>query len=192
MNIDWSLAPKDATELVRVALCGQKWRKPETKQYWDMNKDFAGYYSPDSLVDKADVLATRPTESKKTVADAWEALKGSSPFVEGDKDDKYIYYYKANGFVTHNTKFPDDINSHFVCTREEFEAYGREQDGEKWTHIDTYGIKVSFLVSEPDSDGGIPVLCDDGYYRLYDFDELKPIKPTLTKAQAWFTLTGLR
>ena len=57
-------------------------------------------------------------------------------------------------------------------------------EGEKWTHtID--GLKVRFLVDGPDEAGEVPVASDDGYYRIFDVDQLEPIKPKLTKSQAW-------
>ena len=59
-----------------------------------------------------------------------------------------------------------------------------EQESEKWTHT-IHGLKVRFLVDGPDEAGEVPVVGDDGYYHLFDADQLKPIKPKLTKAQAW-------
>jgi hypothetical protein len=123
---------------------------------------------------------------KKTVADAWEALKGNSPFVGEDKDAKYLYYYDANGFVTHNIKFPDDINIHFVCTREQFEEYGKEQEAkqedDEWTHIYCEYEECRLLSKDPDAFGMFAIETYSNGFVLCAEDELKPIKPTLTKA----------
>ena len=70
IKVDWKLAPVDATELVKICMGGQRWRNAEKLQYWEMNGDFAGYYSKNSPLDEAKVLATRP--QRKTVADAVE------------------------------------------------------------------------------------------------------------------------
>lgn len=59
---------------------------------------------------------------------------------------------------------------------------GAEQEGE-WTHtID--GLKVRFLVDGPDEAGEVPVVAEDGYYRIFDVDQLKPIKPTISESDA--------
>lgn len=70
IKVDWKLAPVDATELVNVPIGGQRWRNAEKLQYWEMNGDFAGYYSKNSPLDEAKVLATR--SQRKTVAGAVE------------------------------------------------------------------------------------------------------------------------
>ena len=136
VKVDWSLAPKDATEIVKVALAGQKWRNPETKQYWSMNGDFGGYYSENSPIDEGVIFATRPQQ--KTVADA-------------------------------------------------------NQEGEKWTHTHDglFGksVKCKVLAEYKDrcwvlSDGvGVP----DSMHK----EDLKLIKPKLTKEAAWLKMQSL-
>ena len=66
IKVDWGLVPENATELVRVSIGGQRWRNPKNRQYWEMNGDFAGYYSEGSPLDEARVLATRPQTNDKT------------------------------------------------------------------------------------------------------------------------------
>jgi len=81
----------------------------------------------------------------------------------------------------------------FKATRENLEKIAKdaqgdfvevEQEGEKWTH-DFYGDKCKVLIDEPDSDGDIVILLGNGRYIPVGAEEIKPIKPTLTKAQAW-------
>lgn len=95
-----------------------------------------------------------------------------------------------------------------VCTREQFEAYlaGVEpvgvdidkdalkaqyksavkgQEDEKWTHKTNAGELCKIHVKEPDVNGVIIVINERGEYLRHNSDSLKPIKPTITKADAW-------
>ncbi|QGZ13134.1 hypothetical protein [Alteromonas phage XX1924] len=124
----------------------------------------------------------RPTQ--KTVEDAVEWAKGKLP---KNSEWTHIRACKRLGAFFFADGNPDGNkwdSSDFICTREQFEAYVKEQDDEKWTHtID--GLRVRFLVDGPDDAGEVPVVGDDGYYHLFDADQLKPIKPKLSKSEAW-------
>ncbi len=118
-------------------------------------------------------------ETKKTVADAYEENPHWRKHVNGN-----IYFritYGSHWMMTAS----EDVDSSLwalVCTREQFEAYVKQQEGEKWTHKyvkDNCYIKVS----EPDLEGYIVVLTEtDGYMTCQpeDLMPIKPIKPTLT------------
>ena len=59
-----------------------------------------------------------------------------------------------------------------------------EQDDEKWTH--TFNeLKCRTIIDKPDREGYIVVVNELGEYYCVLDDEIKPIKPKLTKAQAW-------
>ncbi len=60
-----------------------------------------------------------------------------------------------------------------------------EQDGVKWTHIDTDGEPCKILIDAPDSLGRVIILRGNGWYMPVDRANLKPIKPTISKADAW-------
>lgn len=63
-----------------------------------------------------------------------------------------------------------------------------EQEGEKWTHTySDYGVRKDCILihDKPDIHGQVLVMNRYGEYVLTGTAELKPIKPTLTKAQAW-------
>lgn len=170
IDANWDLSPDEATELVRVALIGQKWRNPETRQYWDMNKDFAGYYKPNSPLDEAEVLATRPTQIK-TVADAveqeikkWTHAYNGEPcrivVGESDKHGKVLIEGIISGYLL----------------RKELELKPNILLGKKFTHIvETTSKKCLLLSQEPDYDGCYAILLSDGTYDIEHGDFLKPI-----------------
>ena len=119
----------------------------------------------------------RPAEPKqKTVDDAYEWANG-----EWLEDESWgtIWWNKI-----HNSfHWGDNVTDDTVCTREEFEAYGREQEakqeGEKWTH--TYiGEECYIATTYNDCAWIVRRITED---RIVPLEDLKPIKPTLTKAQ---------
>ena len=86
-----------------------------------------------------------------------------------------------------NVIHKDGYGTHFVGKKKTV-ADAVEQEGEKWTHTySDYGvIKDCILVHDkPDEYGQVLVLNRRGEYVLTDNVKLKPIKPTLTKSQAW-------
>ena len=120
----------------------------------------------------------RPTQTK-TVADAVEYygktfVVGQWTHIRCGKDGKMFF---ASG-ETDGDSWQD---SYLVCTRAEFEAYVKEQEGEKCTH-ELWGDKVYIKVSEPDCDGYLVVVTEGDGYNLAKMEDLKPIKPTISKA----------
>lgn len=182
IKVDWSLAPEDATELVKVCVGGQRWRNAEKLQYWELNGDFAGYYSKNSPLDEAKVLATRPQQTK-TVADAveWNEKVFKSKEWKNDKCGYIVLY--ANSFSYSSSKNSGDL----VCTREQYEAYVKEKEakkeGEKWTHT-CDGNECKLLADKHDLFNRMPVQYKSGEYGLVHISDLKPIKPKLTKEQS--------
>lgn len=62
-------------------------------------------------------------------------------------------------------------------------------EGEKWTH--TYdGQKVRWLGNKPDSFEEMAIQYQSGEYGLARVSALKPIKPTITKSEAWDKVVG--
>lgn len=120
---------------------------------------------------------------QKTVADAYEAFSGEWP----DDSDNYIYYFcNEMEFRSRCYDWKCSEKSYKVCTREQFEAYAKEQEvkqeGEKWTH--TYNGDVCRIVHQVDGDAWIKFKALLGAL-VVRADKLKPIKTKLTKAQAW-------
>lgn len=121
-EINWDLAPEDA-ETLEQNVNIITWRK---KGYFWLAMDG---WKEDFFSTEWTVVATRPTEKKKTVAD--------------------------------------------------------KQEGEKWTHYTEKGYKCKISLSEPDSYGSIVILSEHNVYiRCYP-EDINPIKPKLTKAEAW-------
>lgn len=113
----------------------------------------------------------------KTVADAVEYLNDT---MQGRWFSDYNYLcYREDNHWFYSDKSSDDV----VCTHAEFEAYVKEQEGDKWTHIGENGIKCRLVSDEPDYDGFVPTIKECGGYYIQFLSELKPIKPTMTEAQ---------
>jgi len=162
--------------------------------YWNDNakaavREFADYIGQSDKCERyLEAFVT-----KKTVADAVEYCKENGKICGYSfSQNKMLSFCKSNGtycFVSEKSSAgsveTDDWQP--ICTREQFEAYVKEQDGEKWTHKyvkDNCYIKVS----EPDLEGYIVVLTEtDGYMTCQpeDLMPIKSIKSTLTKAEAW-------
>lgn len=126
----------------------------------------------------------RPTQ--KTVADAVEAHHlgwDDIPNHYSGKVDgvELVLWNKVHGGFEQGCDGYNEDVYYKVCTHAEFEAYVKEQEGEKWTHVDGRGIKCRLLSDEPDYDGFVPTVKECGGYRVQLFSELKPIKPTMTK-----------
>ena len=68
---------------------------------------------------------------KRTVADAVEWAK--TGWLHDDHD--VIIFNGKHGLLYSKSECPLDDKEYLVCTRAEFEAYVKEQEGEKWTHV---------------------------------------------------------
>lgn len=117
----------------------------------------------------------------KTVADAVEWANGNW----GNSISRHIAYNPNSDRFTYSETGEVNKRWYIVCTRAEFEAYVKEQESEKWTHI--YGSeRCKVLIDEPDTYGSVVILLESGRYSAFcGKHELKPIKKKLTKSQAW-------
>lgn len=60
-----------------------------------------------------------------------------------------------------------------------------EQEGEKWTHKTAESEYCRILIDKPDQFGNVVILKEEWGYSDYPLSSLKPIKPTISKAEAW-------
>lgn len=160
------------------------------------NKD-GKYFSGSSwMTPMHEYVAIATRLQQKTIADAYEWVrKGNKICGYSFAQNKMLSFCKDNNtyaFVseTSSSGSVETENWQPVCTREQFEDYVKQQEGEKWTHM-YYKDKCRIKVSEPDSDGYIVIVTDFNGYQLCTPDELKPIKPTISKAEAWDKLKDL-
>lgn len=116
--------------------------------------------------------------TKKTVADAVEWHKSKGWGVIWANEDKDCITHGQLGFAFADSKNLQ-VGRKLVCTREQFEAYVKEQEGEKWTHT-LLGDKAYIKLDEPDCHGYVLVVTESNGYNLARPGELKPIKPTMT------------
>ena len=122
----------------------------------------------------------------KTVADAVEYYQENGEICGYSfSQNKMLSFCKSNGtycFVSEKSSAgsveTDDWQP--ICTREQFEAYVKEQEGEKWTHITSIG-KCRILVDKPDEHGYVVVEMESDGYSLIPERKLKPIKPTISE-----------
>lgn len=181
IDVDWSKAPEGADEIV---CSGSELRWANKSMTYFVDGEGESYWIKRPAIGWQ-TIATRP-EPRKTVKDAVEFYGGELPQKTNPNSDTVIYdgfrfFYVTRAFA----KVCPGVE--IVCTRKEFEAEVARREDVEWTHINQDGIKLKLLVDGPDEAGEIPVLCEDGYYRLPDMDDLKliPAKPTITKAEAW-------
>ncbi len=143
------------------------------------------------------VIEIGRTTKTKTVADAVEYHKENGKICGYSfSQNKMLSFCKSNGtycFVSEKSSAgsveTDDWQP--ICTRAEFEAYVKEQEGEKWTHVytDDTGTDIRcVLLAEHDEWAWVK---DAGTVDTIHKSWLKPIKPTLTKSQAWDMLKDL-
>ena len=119
----------------------------------------------------------------KTVADAYEYLNSTA---EGKwfSNYKYLCYRENNHWF-----YSDDKNDDVICTREQFEAYAKEQEseqeGEKWTHLIEMGFGNMHKCRAMAAKGEFAWLEieDIDEPMTFKVEELKPIKPKLTESQ---------
>lgn len=69
-------------------------------------------------------------------------------------------------------------------SKEEFEkAYAESK--KEWTHKTSEGDMCRLLVAEPDSNGNVVIVNEDGLYKRRHSHSITKIKTKITKAQAW-------
>lgn len=181
--IDWKLAPEGAVavavnphdhEIAWVRESGgyTGWSLNE----WDTN-----------INDEWKTIATRPTQTK-TVADAVEAFDGKWPNSRYD-----MAWWDSD---TEQVLLGCNPTSDTICTRAEFEAYVKEQEGEKWTHEydNSNPRRLKIICDKPDVNGEIAVIVNGpkgAFYTKTLPSKIRLIKPTLSKAEAWDKLKNL-
>ena len=146
--------------------------------------DEQGMHYANSSACIADFFEWLTSTQTKTVADAveWHKSKGWG----------LSWASKAKDCITHGKlgfAFADSRNIQLdrklVCTRAEFEAYVKEQEGEKWTHTYTDDTGTDIRCRLLAEHGEWAWIEDAGTVDTISKSWLKPIKPTLTKAEAW-------
>jgi hypothetical protein len=70
-----------------------------------------------------------------------------------------------------------------IATRPQPEQKTVEESEPEWTHI-IEGRKCKIVLNEPDVDEDIVVLRESGAYHFACYDQLKPIKPTISTDRA--------
>ena len=121
-----------------------------------------------------------PTEQTKTVADAVEWHKSKGWGVIWASEERDCITYGIMGFAFANSNSVSE-SRYIICTRAEFEAYVKEQEGEKWTH--THLGEKCYVVHIDGCAAWVVVQNAGG--KIVTTHGLKPIKPTITKAEAW-------
>jgi hypothetical protein len=176
-DINWDLAPHGAIELVRNGF-RITYRDAAGNVYL-----YTGWEYSESW-DLAEIIATRPQpeQPRKTVEDAVEHYG-----VWMDTYHTKLAFNGSMGWIYYSKDEDLEKSDIHVCTREEFEACvaAKGKSEPEWTHI--YMEEKAYIkVSEPDCDGYILVVTEGAGYNLARLDELKPIKPTITKAEHEF------
>lgn len=172
IEINWDLAPEGADSL--------KMNEARIIRFFKGNLKFVGNKFVDGFNDNNDwkTIATRP--QTKTVADAYEALD----YEDIDGHWEQVRYAPKQDYFFVDIRRSQWVDSVFVCTREQFEAYAKEQDdkqeGEKWTHF--YGrvkCRIKHVIDEK-----AWVECESIREDVVKVSELRPIKPKLSQEQA--------
>lgn len=194
-DINWDLAPHKAVELVQYGF-RIAYRDAAGNVYLSTGWEYLEAW------DLARVIATRPQPERKTVEDLveWNKSEGFGDKWKYEDCDVIVIY--EDSFAYSNSKTTTkpivctreefevcvaaraDGEPHFKATRENLEKIAEDAEGERWTH--TYGKNNCYIkVSEPDFQGYIVIYSEVEGYMLVGPRELKPIKPTITKAEAW-------
>lgn len=184
--IDWNLAPEAATMIISS---DKELRWANEDGQWGFDKvDGWKFLTGNPLkLSCWKTIATRPTQ--KTVADAVEYygktfVAGQCTHIRCGKDGKMF-------FASGETDSDNWQDSYLVCTREQFEAYVKEQEGEKWTHIvddDEHQLTKCRKHLKLCNGSDWVYVCEKGEYFVpgkMGYCGVKPIKPTITKAEAW-------
>lgn len=179
IDVDWSVSPKGATMLI-AADKEVRWASKEGQWVYTGSKNSEDGWefitgNPAKL-SCWKIIATRPTE-RKTVHDAVEAYPNGWPAC----NDTYLWSNEENGaWMWGVTKSMAQV--YVVCTREEFEKAVAKK--KKYT---CYGGDVEVVSWDADEAGFVPVINSAGRYCVVEKDYIVeiPIKPTITKAEAW-------
>jgi len=186
--IDWDLAPEGATMIISS---DKELRWANEDGQWGFDKvDGWKFLTGNPLkLSCWKAIATRPAQTK-TVAGAVEFYNGEFP-EGGDilgiaySNNKVVPYY-AGSPIADGTNSPE---SYIICTRAEFEAYVKEQEGEKWTHVvdDDEGQLTKCRKHLKLCNGSDWVyVCEKGEYFVpskMGYCGVKPIKPTISESE---------
>lgn len=152
--------------------------------------DEQGMHYANSSACIADFFEWLKSKQTKTIADAVDVFKRVWPehMACGGCADVIVYDPPQKSWYVLSKGWSGGVDWYEVCNREQFEAYVKEQKSEKWTHTyNDYGATkdCTLIHDKPDDYGQVLVLNRRGEYVLTDNVKIKPIKPTLTKSQAW-------
>lgn len=193
-DINWDLAPEGAVELRQ---CKKnkvvRWFYASGRM-WSANS-WSGAYS------EYETIATRPQPERKTVEDAVEWVNNGNEICGRlFTQNKMLSFCKANNtyaFVSEESSAGsvETENWQPVCTRKEFEACVAAKSEPEWMHgIPPNGIycKVNhagefvncYLIGRDDM-GAFVYRIDGQYHSTMIESNFKPIKPTITKSEAW-------
>lgn len=114
-------------------------------------------------------------QKTKTVADAVEYYNGAWP---EEKDAVCVWDDKNKNFEFWISDYEPVSYCYEVCNYEQFEAYVKEQEGEKWTHAySDYGVRKDCILihDKPDIHGQVLVVNRYDEYVLTGTVEPKPI-----------------
>jgi hypothetical protein len=127
-----------------------------------------------SIILELDSQLRSPTQTK-TVADAVEFHNGVWPYNRYDNlnyDSEDEWYGTFGGLL-----------ETLVCTREQFEAYVKDQEEEKWTHKIRATGEYCYILEGPNDSGQVFIKTKNGSWDCLYVEQLKPIKPTISKAE---------
>lgn len=158
--------------------------------YWNENakaavREFADYIGQS---DKGERYLEH-VAPKKTVADAVEYYKENGKICGYSfSQNKMLSFCKSSGtycFVSEKSSAGsvDTDDWQPICTREQFEAYVKEQEVEKWTHVYTDDTGTDIRCVLLAEHGEWVWVKDAGTVDTICKSWLKPIKPTMTKEQ---------
>ncbi len=119
--------------------------------------------------------------SKKTVADAVEYCNGVWP---EEKDAVCVWDDKRKNFEFWISDYEPVSYCYEVCNYEQFEAYVKEQEGEKWTHTIKATKEKCRITEGPNNSGQVFIKTEVGLWDCLYIEQLKLIKPTISQEQA--------
>lgn len=182
--VNWDLAPAGATMIIshqeelRWACKDGQWIYSDTSGW----KFSAG--NPLKLGCWKVLVVRTPHKTIKDVVE-WTGSTWPSKDVVG-----IAYCPISEQFIGYMRNSPIDLGKEtirkIICTRKQFEDYLKKQGGGKWTHITKDEIKCEVLFTE----GHESWIKTTWNSEIVPTGSLKPIKPTITKAQAWDLLNN--
>lgn len=181
-------APKGATEIV---LCQDGDMRYATKDsvYNTANSDLSFDRS-----NRWKTIATRPQpkQPRKTVEDAVEWNESVGLGDEWGHEDCDVIIIYRDGFAYSDSRA---TSKEIACTREEFEACvaAKAKSEPEWTHVLNSGVRCKLFKSLEWMQGDVYESEDGKFFipqRTGKSYSIKPIKPTISKAEAWDKLNS--